>query len=291
MSNPFKAIGKAFKAVVKVIKKVALPVLAIGAVVLTGGAALGVLPSVGALGSSLGLSAGLTSVLSTAATSATIGAVGSALTGGNILKVATTGFVAGAALGGFNAAIGGAAKAGTAAADAASSGASGAGNAASTFAERVASAPGLDVISNGSLSGGGLASRGLGTALGGSSAASGLAAATGAGGGVLAPVVASAAPVSSGSGILGFINSNPVVSGMALQGLGQGMLAREQSKEAQRNRDAIAANYADTSGLPTYSSPSGGLGGPNASEVFNAAIYAGKKVSYDPSTGRINVGS
>lgn len=278
------------------VKKVALPVLAIGAVVLTGGAALGVLPATGALSgvgglaSSLGLSSGLTSVLTTAATSATIGAVGSALTGGNIIKGATGGFVAGAALGGVSAALGGAAKAGTAAADAASSGASGAGNAASTFAERVASAPGLDVISNGSLSGSGLASRGLGSALGGSAASSGLAAATGAGGGVLAPVVASAAPVTSGSGILGFINSNPVVSGMALQGLGQGMLAREQSKEAQRNRDAIAANYADTSGLPTYSSPNGGLGQPNAADVFNAAIYAGKKAVYDPSTGRVSVG-
>ena len=41
MSGVFKAVGKVFKGVVKVIKKVALPALAIGAIVLTGGAAIG----------------------------------------------------------------------------------------------------------------------------------------------------------------------------------------------------------------------------------------------------------
>ena len=72
MSNPFKAIGKVFKKVVKVVKKIALPAIMIGAAVLTGGAALGLLPSVGSMlgAGGLGLSAGLTSVISSAGTGA-----------------------------------------------------------------------------------------------------------------------------------------------------------------------------------------------------------------------------
>lgn len=104
MSNPFKAIGKIFKKIAKVVKKIALPALAVAAVVLTGGAALGVLPSVGAvLGTGgLGLSAGLTSVLTTAGQGALMGGLGSVVSGGSFLKGATSGFIGGAAVGGLN---------------------------------------------------------------------------------------------------------------------------------------------------------------------------------------------
>jgi hypothetical protein len=56
MSGLFKSIGKIFKKVVPVLKKIALPALAIAAVVVTGGAALGLLPGIAGLG---GLAASL----------------------------------------------------------------------------------------------------------------------------------------------------------------------------------------------------------------------------------------
>lgn len=270
MSNPIKAIGKAFKSVVRVIKKVALPALAIGAVLLTGGAALGVLPSVGGLAGSLGLSSTLTSALTSAATSATIGAGLSAVTGGNILKGATTGFIAGGVLGGANAALG-AAKGLGGAAQAAGSGTSTASNA-------------LSMIDNGKLAA-------MGSGAGGAATSAAVANAAGASGGlgaamggqsVVAPVVSSTGPVSSG-GIFGFLNRNPIVGGMAIQGLGQGLMASEQNKAAQRERDQIAANYGDGSGLPQYQSPGNNFA--NAADIFNSAIYAGKKIEYDPKTG------
>ncbi len=67
MSGVLKKIGKVFKKVVKVVKKIALPVLAIAAVGLTGGAALGFLPGLSTTLGSLGLSPALTGILSTAA--------------------------------------------------------------------------------------------------------------------------------------------------------------------------------------------------------------------------------
>lgn len=106
MSNPIKAIGKVFKAVVKVVKKIAIPVLAIGAAVVTGGAALGLLPSLGSIAGGLGLSAGLTTVLTTAGQGALLGMGAAAITGKSILKGATAGFVTGGVLGGLGAATG-----------------------------------------------------------------------------------------------------------------------------------------------------------------------------------------
>lgn len=282
MSNPFKAIGKAFKSVVRVVKKIALPALAIAAVVLTGGAALGVLPSVGSVLGGLGISASSTlgGILMGAAKAATFGAVGSALTGGNIVKGATAGFITGGILGGANAALGGLGKA-------AQAGAGGLGNASSinqTALESLRS--GTSAATSGAS---GAVTQGLGTAANAAAQGGGVAAATGAGAPVVAPVAASATPVSSG-GVMGFLNRNPIVGGMVIQGLGQGLMANEQNKAAQRERDQIAANYADTSGLPQYQSP-GGNGYAPAADVFNAAIYSGKKVSYDPNTGKLKVGN
>lgn len=95
MSGILKAIGKVFKGIVKVAKKIVLPVLAVGAAVLTGGASLGILPALSA-GGGLGLSAGLASVISTAGTGALMGGLTSAITGGNILKGMTVGAAMGA---------------------------------------------------------------------------------------------------------------------------------------------------------------------------------------------------
>lgn len=273
MSNPLKGIGKVFKAVVRVVKKVALPALAIGAVVLTGGAALGVLPALGGSGgllASVGIKGALAGVLTSAAKAATFGAIGSAITGGNIVKGATAGFVTGGVLGGISAAAGGAKGLGTAAATTGSS--STASNA-------------LNVIDNGKLaamgsgtSGATAATQGLGTV----ASSGGLGAVAPAAAPAVAPVVSSAAAPSSG-GILGIMNQNPVMAGMAVQGLGQGLMAREQAKQQERDAAQTAANYSDTSGLPRYQSQGNGYA--PANEVFNGAIYAGRRVVLDPKTG------
>jgi hypothetical protein len=87
MSGLFKSIGKIFKKVVKVLKKVALPALAIAAVVVTGGAALGLLPAIAGLGglaASLGASPLIAGVLSAAGTGATLGAITGFVTTGKL---------------------------------------------------------------------------------------------------------------------------------------------------------------------------------------------------------------
>ncbi len=103
MSGFLKGIGKVFKSVFKVVKKVLPYALAIGAVVLTGGAALGVLPAMstmmaGAVGG-LGLSAGVMGALTSAVTMAGYGGLAGLITGGpkGLLKGALYGGLAGGA--------------------------------------------------------------------------------------------------------------------------------------------------------------------------------------------------
>ena len=123
MSNPFKAVGKIFKTVAKVaisparailgkklFKKILLPALMVGAVVLTGGAAIGALPAMGSMLASVGISGTMASVLGGAISMGAVGAVTGGLTaaigGGNILKGATGGFLMGAATGGVMGGLG-----------------------------------------------------------------------------------------------------------------------------------------------------------------------------------------
>jgi hypothetical protein len=81
MSGILKGLGKVFKKVFKVVKKVLPYALAIGAIVLTGGAALGVLPAVGTVIGGLGLSAGVTAALTSAVTMAGWGGLAGLVTG------------------------------------------------------------------------------------------------------------------------------------------------------------------------------------------------------------------
>lgn len=255
MSGLLKGVKKIFKKVGKVLKKIALPALAIGAVVLTGGAALGVLPSIGALGSSLGLSAGLTGVLSSAASAATMGAVTSAVTGGNIIKGATTGLVVGGALG-----------------------------AAGGLGQKVASA-------------GTTASGGGGSMTGFMSPAEKFVSGAGGGG---AGTVAAAAPAAVaangggglGSGILSFLNNNPVVGGSLVQGIGSGMIASGQAKAQRKAEEREAANYSDTSQLFRYSGDPRNTNeeDPEGGETVKSAIpYADASFVYDKSTGKVRL--
>ncbi len=113
MSGVFKAIKKVFRAVVRVVKKIAVPALIIGAIVLTGGAALGALPALGGAGGilgSLGISGPLATVLAGAvkgvAFGAATGAIGGLLTGKSIWKSIKAGAIMGGLTGGVMAAIG-----------------------------------------------------------------------------------------------------------------------------------------------------------------------------------------
>ena len=248
MSGVIKAIGKTFKKVAKVVKKFALPILAIAAVGLTGGAALGLLPAIGGaggLGAAIGLSPALTGIISSAATSATIGAVGSAVTGGNIVKGATAGLVAGGAVGAAGALLGPASAAARTASVA--SGAAGAG------------AP-VPAVTAG----------GIGSGISGATSA-------------IPAVSAAASPAAGiGSGIMGFVERNPMLAGQVINGIGSGLLASEQAKE-QRKADARdQANYSGYNGLNLGNSPVLG-----ASTVPGSASPSGGGfITYDAATGR-----
>lgn len=280
-------------------KKIALPVLAIAAVVLTGGAALGVLPALGGasgLLASVGIKGALASILTTAAQAATFGAVGAAITGGNIIKGATSGFMAGALMGGIGAATGGLG----ASAQAASQGAQTVQQAQAGLDQAQAA---LGNAGSAGLSGGEALLKSGTIGLENATAGTGLASTLGAGAPVLNPITDSAgalvssAPVvvsSGGGGFLGglgrFAEKNPVLFGNLVNGVGQGIMANEAAKERQRERDRNEASYSGIgSVLPSYSG--GGLGGlPQASTVFNSSIYQGQKVSVDPRTGQLVVG-
>ncbi|WP_337846827.1 hypothetical protein [Sphingomonas sp.] len=257
MSGVFKAIGKVFKAVVKVVKKIALPALAIGAVVLTGGAALGVLPALGGAGgllASIGVTGGLASVITSAATAATMGAGLSLVTGGNVIKGATAGLLTGGIMGGI-----GALAPGMGAATSAGAGAAG-GTTAATGSN----------FFNSLLPGAGAGAPSAGASLAG----------------VAAPAAGGTGGV---GGIVGSLFKNPVTAGMAIQGIGQGLAAREASRARDQDIARIRDNYGDLSGLFRVSdnSPTEGAD-PSAPNGYSEAIYGSDgPVAYDRATGRI----
>jgi hypothetical protein len=86
------------KKIGNVVRKVAVGALMVGAVVMTGGAALNLLPSMATMVGGLGLSAGVTSILTGAISTGAVGALAGGLTGG--FKGAAKGFLMGAATGG-----------------------------------------------------------------------------------------------------------------------------------------------------------------------------------------------
>lgn len=270
MSGLFKSIGKIFKKVGKVLKKIALPALAIAAVVITGGAALGLLPGIAGLGglaASLGASPLIAGVLSAAGTGATIGAITGLVTTGKLsgaIKGASTGFLAGAVTGGIGAALGGT---GGGAASIAQPG-SGLGNVALNADPALA------------------ATLPSGEAVGvfGSQAASGIGAAAGQAAGIGASTAAAAAPAAAGSGggILGFLSRNPLIASGLMKGIG-GALTGDPTinamKERQKNYDISGQVYRpyDPSTAVTDQGPNG----------FNQVIYGNGQYEYDPNSGRI----
>lgn len=115
MSGVAKAIGKVFSKIGDVVKKVAAPLLAIGAIVFTGGAALGLAPLAGGWGGAVAAGLGaigappggvLASVLTQAGTGAALGGLTSLATGGDFAKGATMGAMGGAVTGGISGMMG-----------------------------------------------------------------------------------------------------------------------------------------------------------------------------------------
>lgn len=218
MSGVLKGIGKVFKKIVK-IGKVVLPIaLAAAAVVFTGGAALGILPTfagaISGLVGGLGLSAGLAGALTGSIVSAGFGgAAGFVLSGGK-MKGLQSGALAGAVTGGalglaspsmFNIGSTGASSYVRGGAAAVGAGGGGGGNGI---------LPGADTLGVNSIG------PGIDTGVGGVAAAPAAAAPM-----VAAPAttaVTSAAAANGGNGIMSGFLSNPtntMVAGNVLQGL------------------------------------------------------------------------
>lgn len=248
MSGILKGIGKVFKKVGKVLKKVALPVLAIGAVVLTGGAALGLLPAVSSVVGGLGLSAGLTTALTGVVSGAGWGGIVGGIVGGK------KGFLKGAMMGGLT---GGVLSATGALGATASGSASAAGGAAPAAAPVAGS--------------GGLISTSAELAQGIAAVPSNLTAA-------VPSLSSAAAPALVGGGAGGLLGSNPYVLPSLLQGAGNALSANEQnkalSKREKKQAEQRAANYRVTEGLltPDYRQPSSAQR-LDPADRFNPAYY------------------
>jgi hypothetical protein len=268
MSGLFKSIGKIFKKVGKILKKIALPALAIAAVVVTGGAALGLLPGIAGLGglaASLGASPLIAGVLSAAGTGATLGAITGFVTTGKLsgaISGASTGFLAGAVTGGIGAALGGG---GGAASAALQPGASAAADGASSTFDSIVGGAGA----TGSI---GQAASGIGGAVG-----------SGLGEGVIAaaPAAASGA-ASAGGGILGFLGRNPLIASGVLKGIG-GALQGDPTTNAMKMRQG---NYNINGPVYRPYDPSVSPGDQPANG-FNQVIYGNGQYEYDPNSGRI----
>lgn len=232
MSNPLKAVGKFFKKVThSTIGKIVLGALAIGAIVLTAGAAIP------AFGAALGMSGGIAATLGVSGTLGTIlsGAVSMGAVGAVTGFIGSGGKLSGLAGGFLGGAIGGAALGGIAPGLMGTAGifGNGLGGAASGVTQ---AAGGMSDLYGGGLLGeiatGGVTTSSLGAA--------------GAGLGATVPAAATASAGAGGGGLL----SNPsllMLGGQMLSGFSQGKAAEaeiEAQKEALKDKyDRTAFNY------------------------------------------------
>lgn len=276
MSSIVKGVSRVFRKVTSSpVVMIGAAVLGIGAVVFTGGAALGLAPMAtgwsgaaasitGATGATGALGSAMTGAITQAGYGAAIGAGVSAVTGGNPLQGAAMGAAGGALTGGISGAM--AAPAAVAGAPPAT---------APPTAQPTAVGGGASVPA----------------AVGKSIPTSGVAAP--------APVTPAAAPAaaapaaaapSAGTGIGSFLSNNQTLIGSTLGGIGQGYmtgLAAQQQMEAERemfarirrsyNIGPTEARYRDdrtSRPTPGQAYGSGGIGG-------------GARYAYDPAKGRI----
>jgi len=136
----------------------------------------------------------------------------------------------------------------------------------------------------------GPATGGLGTAMMGASpsaaaAPAAMAATTGGALPLVAGDTAGAAKAGNG-GFLGWLNANPTIGGMMVQGLGAGIMASQQAKEERRAREAVAASY-DGIGDSLFYLPAsnGGPALPDAGATYNRRVYG--NLAIDPKAGRL----
>jgi hypothetical protein len=269
VSGLLRGIGKVFKKVVKTVVKIAPYALAAAAVVFTGGAALGVLPTfAGAVGSvvgSIGLSGAAAGALTGAITSAGFGAAAGGVLGGKkgLKQGALMGAVAGGALGAMSPAAFGFGQA----------------------AEVATGGLGAPPISSAVTGAGPIASP-VGT---GATATGGLL--TQAGGGLATAAAPAASLVSTApaaTGIMGLLNSNPHLLPSVLQGVGGALgdsegdiILRRDREEAER----IGGNYAFQGDF----APVDQTVRPNPNERFSPGQYQSAAPTYrvNPKTGRV----
>jgi hypothetical protein len=218
MSGVLKSVGRVFKKVAKVVKKVAPYALAVGAVVLTGGAALGALPAVGTMVASLGLPTALTGALTGAISGAGIsGAIGLA-TGG--LKGLKKGALIGGLTGGALGAMGSGFNVGQGTLSAAPAGGVGSGSAAASGAVTPSTF-----------------SNGLGASMPGIPTAPDL----------MLPNVSAVPTVAARSGgvlsAIGDLVTNPAVASTIVNGVGQGVVGRLEAGDRRKAAQRITDSY------------------------------------------------
>lgn len=308
MSGVVKAVKKVFKPIVKVVKKIAVPLLIAGAVILTGGAALGVLPAVGTVLGSIGISGTLGTVLTGAVTSAgwgaVIGGATSALTGGSFMdgvkQGALVGGITGAATGllapGIVSNIPGATPSGAApapvAAPVSTSGGSSALSPVAVTAKPIPTSIHAPVVGPGAAPSGSMASRIL-AAPSSTSSPSGFS---------ISRVATTPGPAStSGSGGFlgtgGWLERNQYLAGTAVSGLGQGLLASAGADNGADERRYQRENY-DTGGSEweTRGRRAEANVGSGSARTFNTAEQrpvmgpaqqkVGGTINYDPASGK-----
>ncbi len=274
MSSLFKGVRKIFKKIIKAVKKLAPIILAVGAIVFTGGAALGLSFAAGGwssaaatVGSTLGgsglLGSVLTGAITQAGTSALIGGGIAAVTGGSFREGAKAGAAVGAVTGGL---FGG-----------------------------ISYAKGAGVSKPGMIDEGGATGTPSSVTTTPLPEQAGVNYQTGAGQAVDA--AGNVIPAAGGSGgglfknIGGFIKDNPEVSAGLISGIGQGLLAGSEADDyraLQRERFALtAANYKGTDPGRNYSNFAPGTSELSPEERFDPKSYGSFEYRFDPKVGRI----
>jgi hypothetical protein len=277
MSGVLKGIGKVFKKVARTVIKIAPYALAAAAVVFTGGAALGVLPTFGAAVGSvvggLGLSGAVGGALTGAITSAGFGAaVGGVLGGKKGLKQgALMGALTGGAIGALSPAT------------------FGAGPAVAKGADIAARVP-LGIESAGSLT---PSITGIPSASGGLLQAGTAAATAPVAGSVGSTVLSATAPaaVPASGGALGFLNSNPMLASQLLGGVSQAFAPNEykQRSKAEQEQFERQSGFAYGGAYSGQTDPFGvrDLGQPPAVQPGNYYTPRPKRWQYDPATNKV----
>jgi hypothetical protein len=290
----FRKVSKVFRKVTSSkIGKVIGGALAIGAIVFTGGAALGLAPmaggwgaAMGSLAGTLGLTGTLGSVLTGAFTmagyGAALGGIGSLAMGGDFFQGAAGGALIGGATGGLMGGMGFATDP-----LAGAFGDAGAASGATPATPATSSVTGASAATNApTVSGGALSSPMTGPQFASAGAAAPVSTA-----GTPFTTAAGAAPAAPTGGLFGtggWIERNGTLVGTAVSGLGQGLMggmaARDSGKADQRLRDQITGSF-----NIDYSDRSAGMGGDASKPSPENRFGSRKRYAYNPESRRIEL--